>query len=390
MGGLPWSKLCADAGPRAQAPRPQRRPLRVRASSSPVAGASAASAPLPTPCRERPRQGDQEAGRGGASPKRARRFPRRGANRRPGRPGPCTRPMNRCVARWRVGQRPRGAPGRVPRALGVREADRELFPRPGPRSGIPWTNDGSSPRSPSPNQVTRLRVATLAVLCLSRRAALGARSWLAPRRSPCPSSRSAGMRASFATSSTTATIRAAETWSQAWIKKSGRYGGDDAPRAARAGAPRRSPLGLARRERIRSRRSARPRAPRASGSSCPRARASTAWSSIAGSTSGSIPSDRPSPRLATSPICTAASAAGSSRSRPTTWATAGCSPPFASTTPTTTGSSRARVGHPFETALYVPKIIAMAVVAKNFATFGIDALKVDAPLAYDPVGVPSA
>lgn len=51
--------------------------------------------------------------------------------------------------------------------------------------------------------------------------------------------------------------------------------------------------------------------------------------------------------------------------------------------------SRVEAGIPYETALYVPKIIAMAVVAKNYGTFGVDPSRVDSPVAFDQVGVPS-
>jgi membrane-bound lytic murein transglycosylase D len=51
--------------------------------------------------------------------------------------------------------------------------------------------------------------------------------------------------------------------------------------------------------------------------------------------------------------------------------------------------SRSESGIPYETALYVPKIIAMAVVAKNFSTFGLDPMRIDAPLTFDQVTVPS-
>jgi membrane-bound lytic murein transglycosylase D len=51
--------------------------------------------------------------------------------------------------------------------------------------------------------------------------------------------------------------------------------------------------------------------------------------------------------------------------------------------------SRAESGIPYETALYVPKIVAMSVVARNYGTFGVDPAKVDLPVAFDQVGVPS-
>jgi membrane-bound lytic murein transglycosylase D len=51
--------------------------------------------------------------------------------------------------------------------------------------------------------------------------------------------------------------------------------------------------------------------------------------------------------------------------------------------------SRVESGIPFETALYVPKIIALAVAAKNSSSFGLDAVKVDPPITFDQVAVPS-
>lgn len=50
--------------------------------------------------------------------------------------------------------------------------------------------------------------------------------------------------------------------------------------------------------------------------------------------------------------------------------------------------SRFEAGLPWETTLYVPKIIAFAVVAENPETFGIGALDRDAPLAFDTVTAP--
>jgi membrane-bound lytic murein transglycosylase D len=50
--------------------------------------------------------------------------------------------------------------------------------------------------------------------------------------------------------------------------------------------------------------------------------------------------------------------------------------------------SRLESGIPWETTLYVPKIIAMAVVAKNFTAFGLDALKMDPPVVFEEVVVP--
>jgi membrane-bound lytic murein transglycosylase D len=46
-------------------------------------------------------------------------------------------------------------------------------------------------------------------------------------------------------------------------------------------------------------------------------------------------------------------------------------------------------GVPYETALYVPKIIAVAVAARNPAAFGLDSVRVEPPLAFDPVAIPS-
>jgi membrane-bound lytic murein transglycosylase D len=44
-------------------------------------------------------------------------------------------------------------------------------------------------------------------------------------------------------------------------------------------------------------------------------------------------------------------------------------------------------GLPYETALYVPKIMAMAIVAKNTSTFGCDSVVVDGPEAFGDVAV---
>jgi membrane-bound lytic murein transglycosylase D len=46
-------------------------------------------------------------------------------------------------------------------------------------------------------------------------------------------------------------------------------------------------------------------------------------------------------------------------------------------------------GVPYETALYVPKIIAVAVAARNPAAFGLDGVRIDPPVAFDPVVIPS-
>ena len=48
---------------------------------------------------------------------------------------------------------------------------------------------------------------------------------------------------------------------------------------------------------------------------------------------------------------------------------------------------RLEAGVPFETALYVPKIVSMAIVARNRAFFGVDAVELDPALAFDRVAV---
>jgi membrane-bound lytic murein transglycosylase D len=45
-------------------------------------------------------------------------------------------------------------------------------------------------------------------------------------------------------------------------------------------------------------------------------------------------------------------------------------------------------GVPYETALYVPKIIAVAVAARNPSAFGLDTVRIEPPLAFDAVVVP--
>jgi membrane-bound lytic murein transglycosylase D len=45
-------------------------------------------------------------------------------------------------------------------------------------------------------------------------------------------------------------------------------------------------------------------------------------------------------------------------------------------------------GIPYETALYVPKIIAVAVAARNPAQFGLDSVRIDPPIVFDPVVIP--
>lgn len=49
--------------------------------------------------------------------------------------------------------------------------------------------------------------------------------------------------------------------------------------------------------------------------------------------------------------------------------------------------SQFEAGVPYETALYVPKIVALAFVARNRAVFGCDGLELDAPEAFDSVSV---
>lgn len=49
--------------------------------------------------------------------------------------------------------------------------------------------------------------------------------------------------------------------------------------------------------------------------------------------------------------------------------------------------SRYEAGLPYETALYVPKIVAMAVVAANKETFGVAKVQPEAPLVFDEVAV---
>jgi membrane-bound lytic murein transglycosylase D len=49
-----------------------------------------------------------------------------------------------------------------------------------------------------------------------------------------------------------------------------------------------------------------------------------------------------------------------------------------------------RFGVPFETAVYVPKIIAMSVVARNFTPFALEAVKIDPPITFEQVAVPGS
>jgi membrane-bound lytic murein transglycosylase D len=51
--------------------------------------------------------------------------------------------------------------------------------------------------------------------------------------------------------------------------------------------------------------------------------------------------------------------------------------------------SKLESGIPYETALYVPKIIALAVAAKNAPTFGLESVKIDPAVTFDSVPVPS-
>jgi membrane-bound lytic murein transglycosylase D len=51
--------------------------------------------------------------------------------------------------------------------------------------------------------------------------------------------------------------------------------------------------------------------------------------------------------------------------------------------------SKLEAGIPFETALYVPKIVAMAVVSRNTTVFGCDGVELDAPVAFEKVAVGS-
>jgi membrane-bound lytic murein transglycosylase D len=51
--------------------------------------------------------------------------------------------------------------------------------------------------------------------------------------------------------------------------------------------------------------------------------------------------------------------------------------------------TKLEAGVPYETALYVPKIIAVAVAARNSAAFGLDNVRIEPPLAFDAVVVPS-
>ncbi len=51
--------------------------------------------------------------------------------------------------------------------------------------------------------------------------------------------------------------------------------------------------------------------------------------------------------------------------------------------------SKLEAGVPFETALYVPKIVAIAIVARNKATFGLDSVELDSAVTFDKVSVNS-
>jgi membrane-bound lytic murein transglycosylase D len=49
--------------------------------------------------------------------------------------------------------------------------------------------------------------------------------------------------------------------------------------------------------------------------------------------------------------------------------------------------SRLEAGMPLETALYVPKIVAMAIVSRNRAAFGLDDVELDPAVSFDKIGV---
>jgi membrane-bound lytic murein transglycosylase D len=49
--------------------------------------------------------------------------------------------------------------------------------------------------------------------------------------------------------------------------------------------------------------------------------------------------------------------------------------------------SRIEAGVPLETALYVPKIVALAIVARNRAVFGCDTIELDSPVPFDRIAV---
>ncbi|MBK8251276.1 MAG: LysM peptidoglycan-binding domain-containing protein [Polyangiaceae bacterium] len=51
--------------------------------------------------------------------------------------------------------------------------------------------------------------------------------------------------------------------------------------------------------------------------------------------------------------------------------------------------SKLEAGVPFETALYVPKIVSIAIVARNKATFGCDDIEVDPAITFDKISVES-
>ena len=51
--------------------------------------------------------------------------------------------------------------------------------------------------------------------------------------------------------------------------------------------------------------------------------------------------------------------------------------------------SKLEAGVPLETALYVPKILSLAIVARNKAVFGLDAVEVDQAITFDKVSVSS-
>ncbi len=51
--------------------------------------------------------------------------------------------------------------------------------------------------------------------------------------------------------------------------------------------------------------------------------------------------------------------------------------------------SRLEAGVPFETALYVPKIVALAIVARNRSAFGLDGVELDQAVTFDKISVES-
>ena len=337
--------------------------------------------------RERAHQGEQEAGRGGQA-QNAPAGPSEGEQTED--PGariehPANESVRRAVA---------GAPGESeahpvesPELSALREADRQLFPESGAPVGLPWTTEWPT-LDPSPPKLRASGLPPSRTLPEASRGASGRDvSWLAALAMPeLPVRWDARV------------VRYLEYYRddprgrnlvQAWVKKSGRYGGTMRRVLRELGLPEisiwvslvesgfepaiRSPAGAAGLWQLM------PEGARVYGLVVDR------WID-----------ERLDPERSTLAAARYLAdlhrrfGSGSSRSRPTTWDTAGSCRRFASTTPTTIWElSRCESGIPFETALYVPKIIAMAVVAKNLAPFGVDAMKVDPPLAYDRVDVPA-